>query len=57
MVETQFLLEICGYEKNSNLPWLSLTSNIIVQYYFGLNCIGYLVMLQSSFSPYKNVLS
>ena len=45
-----------GYLKNSNVALLSLIAliqNIIVQYYFGANCIGYLFMLQNIFSYIK----
>ena len=35
--------------ENSNIVLLSLIEDIILRYYFGVNCIGYLDMLQNIF--------
>ena len=52
--------EICEYQshpqvfwKNSNIVLLPLIYDMIVQYYFGVNCIVYLDMLQHMFSYMK----
>ena len=51
------MLEICEYQRHPSVSWknyyialLSLIWNIIVQYYFWVNCIGYLYILQNVFS-------
>ena len=45
------------YRKNSNVVLLFLIQKVIVQYYFGVDYIGYLDMLQNIFSYMKKKCS